>query len=581
MNLILPIYSVLLLLLLIIVYFSKVKIKSDEAKLYCTLLVLSACNVILNIWGIYLGYHDGKSTILTILNHLDLPLYFWMASIILIYLLYSYIFKEKNNENLYLNIKYSVITLNIIFTTLSIFFPFEVVINEQAGYAIGFCVNFVYIVSGVYLLFSVIVSCLLIKYNFKKTIPIIVLLVMGIMAALIQKTVPSLIIIPAVMVFVELIMYFTIENPDIKMMKELKYSKEVIERSRNDTLKVIQEMENDLEDNLEILEEFGNKKINKNNLQEVNDEINNMQKYSLQLVSKIDGLLSLAKIDSGQLEVRKDKYEISNLYEEIRTILEEIKNKYRVDYELVIDKKDNFVLYGDKEKIKGIVLHMILGIVKDNDKKKINIRINNITVGNICRLKIHIDTRGIIIDKNSFDYKIVFELENMIKGRIEEYDNEIVLISDERRMIEYNVLDKDNSLIGNTNGREYNDKRVLLVINDKKKSDKLKKVLNTYKIRVNTANDLSSMIDKIDKNKTYDMILLDDMVSTEDNNKWMEEYNSKSIYKYTNYKIPVVIMVHENKDGYEKEYMRHGFDNYLMKNIKQDDLDKILDKYLK
>ena len=431
------------------------------------------------------------------------------------------------------------------------------------------------------MLFSVIVSCLLIKYNFKKTIPIIVLLVMGIMAALIQKTVPSLIIIPAVMVFVELIMYFTIENPDIKMMKELKYSKEVIERSRNDTLKVIQEMENDLEDNLEILEEFGNKKINKNNLQEVNDEINNMQKYSLQLVSKIDGLLSLAKIDSGQLEVRKDKYEISNLYEEIRTILEEIKNKYRVDYELVIDKKDNFVLYGDKEKIKGIVLHMILGIVKDNDKKKINIRINNITVGNICRLKIHIDTRGIIIDKNSFDYKIVFELENMIKGRIEEYDNEVVLISDERRMIEYNVLDKDNSLIGNTNGREYNDKRVLLVINDKKKSDKLKKVLNTYKIRVNTANDLSSMIDKIDKNKTYDMILLDDMVSMEDNNKWMEEYNSKSIYKYTNYKIPVVIMVHENKDGYEKEYMRHGFDNYLMKNIKQDDLDKILDKYLK
>ena len=56
---------------------------------------------------------------------------------------------------------------------------------------------------------------------------------------------------------------------------------------------------------------------------------------------------------------------------------------------------------------------------------------------------------------------------------------------------------------------------------------------------------------------------------------------SSSVYLVLAFILSVVIMVHENKDGYEKEYMRHGFDNYLMKNIKQDDLDKILDKYLK
>lgn len=581
-----PFISFLFIIMLIIVYMSKEKINSIENKIFKIMLLSSFIEILLDFYVHMLCSLNTFETITSplyynlfnIINKLIVINFGTIFECLFIYILVITYGKDALKSKI---LKSFLIIVDIILLVSLCFTNIIIVDAKTAANVIGGTPMLGYIAIALFLTLSILVT---IK-NYKKVdyryLPIITIFIVLVICYLATIFLPGMILYDFAIVILCYLMYFTIENPDIKMMKELKYSKEVIERSRNDTLKVIQEMENDLEDNLEILEEFGNKKINKNNLQEVNDEINNMQKYSLQLVSKIDGLLSLAKIDSGQLEVRKDKYEISNLYEEIRTILEEIKNKYRVDYELVIDKKDNFVLYGDKEKIKGIVLHMILGIVKDNDKNKINIRINNITVGNICRLKIHIDTRGIIIDKNSFDYKIVFELENMIKGRIEEYDNEIVLISDERRMIEYNVLDKDNSLIGNTNGREYNDKRVLLVINDKKKSDKLKKVLNTYKIRVNTANDLSSMIDKIDKNKTYDMILLDDMVSTEDNNKWMEEYNSKSIYKYTNYKIPVVIMVHENKDGYEKEYMRHGFDNYLMKNIKQDDLDKILDKYLK
>lgn len=167
MNLILPIYSVFLLILLIVVYFSKERIKTDETKLYCILIFLSVFNITFNIIGIYLGYYDGESSFLYMLNHLDLPLYYWWASILCIYFLYALI--GKNNELLYKKIKSIIITLNIIFTTLTLFLPFKIVINEKAGYAIGACVNFVYAISALYLVIGIIISLLLIKRNnFKK-----------------------------------------------------------------------------------------------------------------------------------------------------------------------------------------------------------------------------------------------------------------------------------------------------------------------------------------------------------------------------------------------------------------------------
>ena len=128
-------------------------------------------NITFNIIGIYLGYYDGESSFLYMLNHLDLPLYYWWASILCIYFLYALI--GKNNELLYEKIKSIIITLNIIFTTLTLFLPFKIVINEKVGYAIGACVNFVYAISALYLVISIIISLLLIKRNNSKKYSII------------------------------------------------------------------------------------------------------------------------------------------------------------------------------------------------------------------------------------------------------------------------------------------------------------------------------------------------------------------------------------------------------------------------
>ena len=179
MNLILPCYSIILLLLLIIVYFRKVEVKIEETKMYCLLLFLSLFNVIFNIIGIYLGYFDGESSFLRLLNHLDLPLYFWWSYCIFMYLLYTYVYVIKDKKNNYFAFKYILLVFNIICTLITVFLPFDIVLTKEAGYIVGSCVNFTYIISGVYLFLSLIVSLILVKYNFKKTIPLFSLILLN------------------------------------------------------------------------------------------------------------------------------------------------------------------------------------------------------------------------------------------------------------------------------------------------------------------------------------------------------------------------------------------------------------------
>lgn len=258
MNLILPIHSLFLLILLLIIFFSKAKIKSDETNLYCVLLLISFFNVSFNIIGIYLGYNNGSMGFLHILNHFDLPLYFWWASILFLYLTFAY---EKNHDR-YKKIKIYVLFLNILFTFVSIFLPFEVIITETAGYAIGLCVNFTYFICAIYLILCLIMTCLLIKRNnFKKTIPIFSFIIMGIIAALIQKNIPSLIIVPSVIVFVEFIMYFTIENPDIKIIKELQFIKLLLEKENDVVKNGFNDLSLKLKEPLSELSNFANMNI--------------------------------------------------------------------------------------------------------------------------------------------------------------------------------------------------------------------------------------------------------------------------------------------------------------------------------
>ena len=113
---------------------------------------------------------------------------------------------------------------------LTLILPIKVDILNGAIYATGTCVSYIYIVVTI-----LILSCITryinrkkeIKYNKKKII--LVLITLTICTLLIEITYPELLIINLIKVFIPIYIYFTIDNPDMEVIDELKEARIMVE----------------------------------------------------------------------------------------------------------------------------------------------------------------------------------------------------------------------------------------------------------------------------------------------------------------------------------------------------------------
>ena len=578
-NLILPCYSIILLLLLIIVYFRKVEVKTEETKLYCILLFISLFNVSFNIIGIYLGYFNGESSFLRLLNHLDLPLYFWWSYCILMYLLYTYIYIIKNKKNSYFTFKYIILVFNIICTIITVFLPFDIVLTKEAGYIVGSCVNFTYIVSGIYLLLSLIVSLILVKYNFKKTIPLFSLILLGVVSALIQKSIPSLIIVPSVAVFVELIMYFTIENPDIKLMNELVVAKDIAEKSKNETINTLNSITYKL-----------NEEKNKLNNINIDKESKKLQLFYNNLLNEINDLIELGKINSSSYKIEEELYDLEEVLDKLNDLINVQNNNVKINY----DKKYNKILYGDYKKILLLILYVINYLSNKIENSNIKLDISLIEVNNICKLKFNFNVlekyknNYMYYDKfikeyyliKDNDYRIIVNLLRKLEGKLIIKDNNII-ISLYQKVSNNLKLSND---INNKKVKKINtsNKKILLIDDNNKKLEIISKLLNKYNINPDIINNYDELSNTLLNN--YDLIIVDDIMPKIDNlsnEELLEKYSTKIIQRINGISIPVVIMLSNNNLINSNNYSNYGYDDYILKPISDKTIIELLNKYFK
>lgn len=579
MNLILPCYSIILLFLLIIVYFRKVEVKTEETRLYCILLFLSLFNVSFNIIGIYLGYFNGESSFLRLLNHLDLPLYFWWSYCILMYLLYTYIYIIKDKKNSYFTFKYIILVFNIICTIITVFLPFDIVLTKEAGYIVGSCVNFTYIVSGIYLLLSLIVSLILVKYNFKKTIPLFSLILLGVVSALIQKSIPSLIIVPSVAVFVELIMYFTIENPDIKLMNELVVAKDIAEKSKNETINTLNSITYKL-----------NEEKNKLNNINIDKESKKLQLFYNNLLNEINDLIELGKINSSSYKIEEELYDLEEVLDKLNDLINVQNNNVKINY----DKKYNKILYGDYKKILLLILYVINYLSNKIENSNIKLDISLIEVNNICKLKFNFNVlekyknNYMYYDKfikeyyliKDNDYRIIVNLLRKLEGKLIIKDNNII-ISLYQKVSNNLKLSND---INNKKVKKINtsNKKILLIDDNNKKLEIISKLLNKYNINPDIINNYDELSNTLLNN--YDLIIVDDIMPKIDNlsnEELLEKYSTKIIQRINGISIPVVIMLSNNNLINSNNYSNYGYDDYILKPISDKTIIELLNKYFK
>ena len=603
-GVLLTIGSLLYIILLVIVYYSKEKMPTLDNKIFKMIMMTSLIGIIIHLFLYMLMIGIGTSNIITILISKLYLVYLvtWMT----LFTLYVFIISSKDKQTIektYKNVMQIIVVVILSLSVVIFMLPLNFHSTIGQMYSYGYAVYFVYLISAVLIILNNI--CLfknIRRIIDKKYAPLLLYMFLGTVVMIVQYNTPWIQLITSLEAFIVMLMYFTIENPDIKTIKELTYSKEMLEKANNATMNSLNNLSLTIGSSLKKLFMFGNKKIDKNNIEEVIDETDNMKKMAVELVDQINGIIDLSKIESSKYELVKNNYNLYELVAQIRDLFNSKLGNKKIKIKDNIKEDMPNVLYGDSEKIKQAVIYLFNSLITNYNISNMEYRVFTLKVRSLCRLKISLilDYKEIeeylenkngkqIINLKGLDYKILEKLITLLHGS---YD---VIISnnkvaftisiDQKDVLEYNninnIKEEKRSKIDIFNA---SDKRILIVDDNRNKIKEIVRMLTPYNIDVSVAHDYREYNDLLYSNKTWDLILLDDMMPDSKKFEYLD-YNHlnnqvfERIEKIAGYKISVVVMLTPNKIGIEKRYESAKID-YILKPIDEVKLNKILKKYL-
>lgn len=578
--------GVIFSILLFIIYSLKTNFNISENKIYHSIIITTIITGLIEIYAFILVRNNiavDSSIYLYTLKLLFLGFVIWLYSFTLYTVIVTLKLKDKDND------KYRIILVisSIIFTILSIItITLPISINKVGDLLLptGSGVEVIYLLAV--LCFIIMIIAIISNHRElknKKYYPVYFLLViLGIMI-LIQKIFPDLLLINFSLSIIIYIMYFTIENPDIKLSKELKYTKELLNKRNELASNTINNLIISIKEPLTEIANFSNKKINKNNISLSLEEIKELQKTTLSLVDKVNKVMDITRIESSDYSIKERKYQTSNLIDNIKGILE--KNNKEVNYEISTLPK---VLYGSDTNIVQTFSYLVDFISKNFENYTLSIKISNLLVRNKCHLKFSlvVDSKYNNLDmyekdnkytlsNKSIEYEIYEKLIDLQRG------HNFISKDGSKVIFEFSLYQRQEEVkeINDNEEIEYfdaSDKNVLVALNSHNDIRNLSELLMNYNVNITTAGSVNELNELLSSNKTFDLVFLSDHIYGIDNydikntNDFKKTINKLSLV--AGYKLEIVLVT---LNDYQKENIE-----YLTLPISKTKLDDILVKYL-
>lgn len=591
--------ALFIIVLVAIMFFFKKHHNTVETKLYSWLIITNLIGLIIEFACTFASMiHESFPIISNFILKLYLVYIITWATVFAVY-----VFTISNNKEYIEKIKKTfLIIVKVIYylSVVSIFIlPIELVIknNFTIRYTTGPSVSFTYGLSTViivYMLYNMLKNFKNLKS--KKYIPLFAFLVIGAFCMYLQMLNPGLLLMTSVETYIVLLMYFTIENPDLNMLRELEYQKEQVETSKNISSRVINTISDSLSTSVNKINSFGHKKINYDNADELKKSVAEVQKFALEFVNDISSLIELSKTQSEGFEVVNTNYEPLQMLNEIEDSL----NTKDKGISVSISKNSTVpaVLYGDPTKIKQCLLHLYNGILNISKVKDIDFNVTYLIVGSLCRFKVNaeVSSKDLLegytkdLKDKIIDFEIIDRIAKLLEGKFtitQDNNNQIKLelTVDEKYLEGYYVKEETKSQINKKiDYIDLSSKKVLIIDDDKERQSHLMNLLSPYKIETIVSSDYNSTKKECTENK-FDLVIIDDIIPELDRIKnYLLIDDSNGLLKvmdHIEYDVPRVIMVTPNTKNYEAKYIEEGFDEVITKPVDKYKIDEIIKSIVK
>ena len=585
-------------MLLMTVYFRKKVFKSKENKVYSILVVVSFFELIVELILDFVGpmYKEIPNVSFFVARLFSFGVELWIT-ILLCYVLFVCL-NIKKKERYIPVVRNVAIVLMIIFTTLNFILPLNFKYDGYIAYTYGPSVNIIYLSAFLYSFVGIIVLIRNIKnIKDKRFFPILIFLIVGGIASYIQYMNPGLLLATPIHAFITFLMYFTIENPDVKMIEEYHKAKEISDNANEDKTMFLYNMTNDIrlitkDINIstdKAINEMSNKKVDKDL---VNDYLRAIKENTARFTTMTNEILDVDSIDSASIKVYDDKYNIKLLLKKLVTEYTDKCNKKNISFRNDIASDLPEYLYGDNLGLKNVLTSILDNSIKYTKEGYIELNVNTIIKNNIARLIITIEDSGVGISPDEMEsifYKRKEEIDGSnIKNNLYTARKLITLMGGTiipnsnygKGTIMKIVLDQK---IADTSSDKYvkyetaYDKKKVLLVDDNISTEKIiKKLIKDTNIELDYVSLGKEALDKIRNKEKYDLILLDEVMDPLDGMTVMKKFKD-----IRNFKTTVILLTRNNEYEYNEEYLKYGFSDYLLKPINKDKLFEIIDKYLK
>ena len=605
----LQILSLCYLLLLLSVFTKKRKEKSLENKNFEVFSILTFIVILFDGVKNYLLFFQDKYELLNMIicKGFLVSTIIWSTWLI-IYI--SSLKKEfKTLKELFKSNPFYIILMiiSLILCGVSIYLKpnYFVDIDKLIAYQNGRDLYFTYIVNIIY-------SGLLVIYmiykkeelDFSKKMIVFSFAFLSLIGIVISWVNPSVSINSSIMGLVMALIYFTMENPDLKIINELEKDKEEANEASKAKTDFLSNMSHDIRTPMNAIIGFSESLLTENMPINQKSEVQSIYDAASTLLGIINNILDVSRIESGKEEKKETTYEMRKIVMQLSSVITAKLDQNKVKLNINISSDVPKFMIGDELKIYQILMNILSNAAKYTNEGHIDFNISSENVGDMATVKFSVADTGIGIKESDYDklfvkFSRIHNQENynevegtglglvITKKLVELLGGTISFTSKYKvgttftvvlpQKIDFNAIEKEEvntqTKVSTSNVHFDGSLYDILIVDDNMLNLKVaQRILSDYKFNITCLQSGAEAIEKIKGGARYDLIFLDHMMPLMDGIQTL-----KTLKNLEGVKVPPVIALTANAMvGMKEFYLKEGFDGYISKPINREELQVLL-----